>query len=533
MSDIIEKLTNQIDIDKEVLSVLPRNNKKNLKAYKEKAEEIKQEYANYLSNIIAEIKRRMVKITSIITNPKIQELSNELSEMEKVRLLDDNSTPFEKIKLDEMLYILKRFYKNNLEVVNSSIINCIDAFKVCGIDLDIKDFNYSIFTKEYMQVFLEEMKKGESNSAKVKEVFEQIYWKCSDIIMHIELNFRSLYLKYEKTISNHLDDEKRNFLKEQSLEPNEALEKFNSINTRLQDLMNRDTFLILEDFKNGEKNPKDFEANNVQKYYKKLTDHSYDELEKDVLNEFNYNIEKLYNSLNEYKNFQRFKFIYDEIIAIYNDKQKYNKVYQDKLKKIQKQEIKLFKQNKKIEKYSNHKSLISKLFSKSQKKLDKINIDINTQILELKQNYRDLEESKIKSAITEKLTDSSTVYDALKLASMFYSFLVKIIIKQYEDISQEDIVKMINDFDKFVYYSNLTIINNIKITDNKDIAMIIKDKYNLCNINIEKGDFDEDNIDSLIVTAGNICEYNYILNSKITLDDIKFVISAKKILESI
>ena len=203
MSDVLEKLNSQIEIDKEILSVLPKNNKKNVKAYQDKAEEIKQEYVSFLNDITAEIKRRAVKINSISPNSKIDELVTELKGLEKIKLLDSNKTSFEKMELDEMLYVLKRFYKNNLELVNESILNCIEKFKAAGIDLEEKDFNYSIYTKEYMATFLEEMKKGDCNSTKVKDKFEQIYWKCPDIIIHIELNFRSLYLKNEKAINEY------------------------------------------------------------------------------------------------------------------------------------------------------------------------------------------------------------------------------------------------------------------------------------------------------------------------------------------
>ena len=233
----------------------------------------------------------------------------------------------------------------------------------------------------------------------------------------------------------------------------------------------------------------------------------------------------------EYKNYLKFKFIYDEVVSIYNDKQKYKKLYNDKLKRIQKLEGKLFKGNKKIEKYSRHRGLLAKIFGKSQNKLEKINIDANEQVKELKTVYRELEENKVKNIILEKLSDSSTIYDALILAASFYSFLVETIIKQYSDMSQEEISSLINDFREFMQFPNMTIINNIKIMDNKDIVLVIKDKYNLCNINIEKGDFSEDNIQSTITAAENISNYNYILNSRVSVDDIKFIIEANKILD--
>ncbi len=46
IDNAVMKLNNQIEVDKEVLSVLPVNNKKNLKEFKLKCEEIKKNYEN-------------------------------------------------------------------------------------------------------------------------------------------------------------------------------------------------------------------------------------------------------------------------------------------------------------------------------------------------------------------------------------------------------------------------------------------------------------------------------------------------------
>ena len=531
MSDVLEKLNNQIEIDREILSVLPKNNKKNVKAYQDKAEEIKKEYASYLNDIVSEIKRRALKINSIVVNPKIAEISKEIEDMDSIKLLDANKTPFEKMELDEILYTLKRFYKNNLELVNSSILTCLEKFKMVGIELDLKDFNYSIYTKEYMKVLLEEAKKGELNSTIIKETFEQIYWKCPDIILHIELNFRSLYLKNEKAIKSYFDSKQKKLLKDLDIKKEQLFEKYDSLKLKLQEAKNKDTFLILQKFKNGEENARDYEESSIYKCYKKLINATPEEVEKDVLEEFNQNIEKMLNSLNEYKNYLKFKFLYDEVMAIYNEKQKYQKMYSSKYKQIQKLENKLFKENKKIEKYTKHKGLIARLFGRNQNKLEKINVDINDRVLQLKDVYRELEENKIKAIISSNLSKVSTIYDVIRLAASFYSFLVNIIIKQYPDMPQEEIIELIQEFREFASLPNVTIINNIKILENKDIILVIKDKYNLCNINLEKGDFSEENIEGIISTAKDICNYNYIKNSRLNLEDIKYILEATKILE--
>lgn len=525
-----EKINSQIDVDKEILSVLPKNTKKNLQAYKDKAAEIKMGYETYLEQILSEMKRRVIKIKSFVPDPKVEKLAQELQYMDKINLLDKNTTSFEKMGLDEILYILKRFYKNNLELINDAIVKCLEKFRMVGVNLNEEDFNYSVYTKEYMKVLLENVRKGDPNSARVKDKFEQIYWKCSDIIIHIELNFRSIYLKYEKTINKYYDEARKQITKELGVNEEEAIEKYNLLQTQLIEAKNKDTALIIERFLNNEKNPKDYEQSSIKKYYKRLIETDLEEFDKEEQVEINKNIARLQNSLYEFKNYIKFKFIYDEIIGIYNSKEKYKAIYNQKLKQIKKIETKLFKMNRKLERFESHKGLLQKLFNKNNNRLEKINVNANTQILELRNIYRDLEENKIKNIIATTLDDSSTIYDVLLLICPFYSFLVNSIIEEFPDITQDDIQETIVKFRRFIKYPKITIINNVKILEEKDIVMMIKDKYNLCNINITKEDLDEENLSNLITVVNTICENSYIENSKITLEDIEFLLQANKIL---
>lgn len=527
-----DKINNQIEVDKEVLSVLPKNTKKNLQIYKDKAQEIKQEYNTFLNEIYSEIKRRYLKIKSIKPDEQIEKLSKEIDHLSKISLLDKNTTSFEKMELDKSLYILKRFYKNNLELINNAIVECLNKFNEVGVPLDKEDFNFSVYTKEYMTVLFEELKKGDVNSTRIKDLFEQIYWKCPDIIIHIELNFRSIYFKNEKIINRYFDEVKKQITKELGLDEEKTLERFNSLQSKYIETKNKDTALIIDKFLNNVMFTKDYEENNIKKQYKKILGLDIEELDIKKLDEINKNIFRLQNSLYELKNYFKFKFIYDEAINIYKSNEKYKNTYNAKMKQIKKIESNLIKVNKKIERLENHKGLIQKLFFKNGKRLEKITNNTNAQIIELKNTYRDLEESKIKNIISVSLNDNSTIYDVLLLASRFYSFLVNTIIDTFPDIVQDDIQDLVEKFKGFISYPKMTIINNIKISGDKDILLMVKDKYNLCNINISKEDIEEDKISDLISTVNILCENNYIINSNVTKKDIQFATLAKKIVET-
>lgn len=537
MESTKDKLNSQIEVDKEVLSILPKNNKKNLTVYKDKCAEIKNTYTNYQTKIISEIKRRYLKLKSVEEDPKIAKLTSKIANIEKINLINSNITSFEKMGLEELLYVLRRFYKNNLQSVDESIMECIKKFREVGINLTAEDFNYSFYAKEYISALLNAETAGNINSTETKDTFEKIYWKCPDIILHIELNFRSLYLKYEKEIDKYFMNREREILR--SLYFNnqkEANEQYSSLKAQLLESKERDTALILEKFLNNEYTIRDYENANIENVAKKLFNQSEESnislSDNNVMQEFNSNIYRLQSNLYEYKQFLTFKFIYDKALQIYNSNEKYNSIYNQKLKNIRKLEKKLFNINRKIDKKEKHLSLILKIF-KSKNKLEKNNEDFEVKIKDLKQEYRELEKNKVNSIIKRVLNNNSTMYDLLKLTTYFFSFLVDLVIDEFEDATQDVIYDKIAEFREFIKYPNITIINNISIAQEKDIALTIKDKYKLCNLNVMKEDFEDDNIDKLISNVNVICTYNNIKRSDLSVEDIKFILQAGKLLESI
>ena len=534
MSEVIDKLINQIELDKEILSTLPKNNKKNLGIYVEKVEIKKQEYVEYLNDIIAEIKRRFNKFKSISIDPNIEKTEKEIKQMPSIKILNDNITSFQKMELDRLLYVLRRFYKNNLEVVNESIAQCIKEFNEVGIELQETDFNYSIYANEYMKVLLEEIKKGDYNSNRVKEVFEQIYWKCSDIITHIELNFRSIYLKNESKIDLYYEEEKERIIKLENLTSEGITEKYKILKRKLIDLKNNDTSLILNKFTNGEEDQKNYTKEYINSLYKKLIGENIEELNKDKLEEYNENIQKLNDSLYEYSNYLKFKYIYDEAITVYKDEKKYKNLYNVNRKQISKLESKIFLINRKIERNQRRQQhLFYRIFNRNQNKLEVFNLNVNNLILELKKVYRELEVNEVNNIVSTRINENSTIYEVLHLTTNLYAFIVNIIMNKFKEMNYDDILIEISKLEEFLDYPNINVINNIKITEDKDILLVIKDKYNLCGIKIEKIDLEEESLNYLIRNVNNICNNDYLEKSAINIKDINFVLSANKILNNL
>ena len=68
------------------------------------------------------------------------------------------------------------------------------------------------------------------------------------------------------------------------------------------------------------------------------------------------------------------------------------------------------------------------------------------------------------------------------------------------------------------------------MTDTKDLAIVIKDRYQLLNINIEKEELEEENLDSLISTIETIKMYDNLQKNNLSVDEIEGIYEFKKIL---
>lgn len=532
MSSPIEILNEKIDTDKEILSVMPKNTKKNAELYVKKVTEIKEGYQKYLEEVITEIKRRAHKINSIKESPEIKQVEKELKKFEGLDLLGAGNTSYEKMKLDELLFILRRFYKNNLEQVNENILACIRRFGEVGVELKVDDFNYSPFAKRYMKRFFKEYKKGDVNSQNMKDTFEKLYWECPDIIVHIELNIRYLYLKHEKEIDRHFANENKEILRDLETSDRDYLEKYKTLRAKLDDLNSVDKKVMLDKFLNKELDPKDYEESATEKQISKMLAEPYETYTKADLNEITENIVKLSKTLEEYQNYLKYKYVYEAVLKIYKEKDKYKNGYEKQKKEIQKLESKLEKTNKKYENTDKFKEMF--IFKKnSAEKLKTLTIDINNQISAIKELYRKIDSIKVYDKFASMLTDNSTIYEALFLAGSFYTFLVETIIEEIQDIPEKEINENVKAIRNFITSPYITIINNVTIKEDKDMALMIKDKYNLFKINVKKEDLEETTIGSLVNTVDSIINAHNIENSGLEIDDVKFILKANKILEDI
>lgn len=488
LTEMLEK----IEVEKQLLSLMPRNNNKNIFKYLEKIQELTKEYTKNKEQIEKILVKRYEKALNIKKSNEIENLEIRLDTIEKaLYLLSDEKTSYEKMELDKIIYKIGRFYKGNLEYINEQIEQAIRKFGSVGIHLQVSDFDYSIYVEQYMKTFFKERKNGDINFNTLKIKFEEVYWKCPDIIIHIELNLRNIYLNKQKQIDKFFEKEKNKLLKQWGKSPKEIMNSYLGIQMQKHEALLKEKKLLLEKFLNGELNIANYTEDKIQNSYSKLlpnkTDSNEEETEKSIL--------EFLNSLYEYKNFMKFQFIIDDIKKYYREKDKYKKSYEETKKKIIDAEKKLKKLNKKVSGKG--------LFGKKNKEV-KISAEQNQMILELKKMYKELDANKFYNKIYSKLGENSTIYDALNLANSYYNYLTNCMIENNKTITPEKIEEQIKQLDKFLKNPYNNIITNLTITDEKDIAIIIKDRYQLLNFNIRIEDLNGKNLDTLITVLENI-----------------------------
>ena len=276
-----------------------------------------------------------------------------------------------------------------------------------------------------------------------------------------------------------------------------------------EELIENSKYNIINNFINNKYNITDYTSDKVNKIKENLYDNEEMPLT-DIIN--------LSHILYEYKAYLSLNYLIIDIKNIYNEKDKYKDIYLKTKKEIIKKEKSLFKENKKIQ----------KLISKNKiKKLNYYNNLINSQIIELTKLYEELEKNYFKEKVS-KLNESSTILDILELSLSNYNYLIELT-KEKDMVIEEELLKISN----ITYYPYINLINNIWIKDEKDIPLIIIDKYNLIGFKLTKEMLEEDNINTLINNINIIILAELMKKNNITENQIKFIKESNSILKSI
>lgn len=519
---MINELKTKLDALGEVLDSMPKNNKKNKNAFNETLKKYIDEYNENKIKVLNEINERIDEINKKRVKPNLYDIKSQINNLSNnLYLINEENTSYEKTGFDTLIYSLVHFYKGNLDKVNEDILKLIGIFKSAGIELKETDFYYTYYSYEYMkEYFKEDFNKG-INTERMKGIFEKIYWKCPSIITHIELSFRYLYNKYKKQFDLYYLALEKKFLYNESTDSDGALSKLKELIIKRDDLIKTDTSTLLDDFIQNKYKISDYTDKSIISFYKSF-------INKDLLIneylEYNNDLEKLGNTLKEYRTYKKFIYIIDYVKEIYSEKEKYLKTSSKLYKDILKKKKLLYKNNRKLDKF------IRK--NKEDKQEEMLNV-INSITNELAVMYKEYNINCVYEQLVNKIDNNSTIYDVLYLAYSYYLLLVECIKKSelYEEIDSKIIKDAYEELETYLMNPYNTFTNTTLALVENDIQEIISDIYKLLDINITKEMISEGDLDNLINIIDNLNRYKNIKNSTLTIEDIDFMCKSKSIIE--
>ena len=152
--------------------------------------------------------------------------------------------------------------------------------------------------------------------------------------------------------------------------------------------------------------------------------------------------------------------------------------------------------------------------------LDKLNMEIDILIFNLKKLYDSLEEDKFNENLL-KFSDNSELISLLELANSYYIYFVKCLKNNQEDA---DVLSNISSLSDLLISPYNTLINNVNIGDNMEINVIIRDLYKLSNIKINEDSIsDVSNIDSFLSNLDKIFKFDLLMKNNVSLEELSFV----------
>ena len=499
MKNDLEKEIEQINSN---IEVLPTNNKKNVEKYVKYIDECLEKYKPMLANCENEINHRYNEILAKYKDLTFAQNNADI-DYGSLKLSDARVSSDEKMNLDYLFYKLNNSEVANLGEVNQIVKLIISSFKTAGVVLTEADFNYGTSVNTYIKTLL-------TNEAAVQDVFNELYFKTPDIIIQMELNFRYLYYKNKAKIDEFYNKKYAEFDFEAFLANHIKLVNNNDY------IKHHNIKYIYDLFMNKTLEVDEFiSESKIQNLFSSIiTDPSY---------ERNYeNLLSLKKSLVEYRGYLKFEYIVKDFRELYLHKEEYKGLFASKLKEISKKENNLFAINKKLNKTG--------FFKLNKVKRATVKVEKNKLVEELINDYKELDDLKIKETISSYIRDDTNYYNVLKFATYNFNYFIKLLTSDNEELTMDNINSKLNELLHYLYDNEFDIINHISVVEEKDIAKIIVEMYKLNNINLTVEKLDIVQIDKTIEIVDKLLIYYDIYSLMINLKDISFLLEVPIVL---
>ena len=347
--------------------------------------------------------------------------------------------------------------------------------------------------------------------------------------MHIKRNLVVLVKKNYNKLKEWNETLTKSLLMEKGLTKETLEETYQQKTSELENKIEKDEFNNLQRFLNKTKNVDDYTIGaplRSKSFNQLVMKETYQELtseEKKVFDKESINLSRHLKILKEY---YRYESIIKDLIERFKKKAEAKTKYDTKVKEIEKEE----KTREKLYKEYLKANGIGFLARKNPTKMAELKVKMKEQINKLDKLYQELEELEIDIKIASNLTEGSSIYDALIVSLSSYPYIEKVMVEKFKDTDADfELGNYVKQYIEFIYNPNAEFLHKITVLLDYDIAQVISEKYALLGINIDKDEISVDTIDAEIETVNVVALVNNIINSNMSIEEMKLICDISKI----
>ena len=211
-----------------------------------------EEYTILKNQIYEELKEKSESLTPKDSTNNFLNIRNSiLSYNNIIKNNNKYNSIYEKLDFDKIITDIGDIDISNLVEVNNLIKKVISIFTNASITLTINDFEYSNYTKIYMETYFNSIN-TELFDDNMKKTFDQIYWECPNLITHLKLNIRNIYEKYKKQLELYFQNMNNNLFSTYQTDINNYMNNYINLNNTLEINLAKDSYLLSYKFLNGD-----------------------------------------------------------------------------------------------------------------------------------------------------------------------------------------------------------------------------------------------------------------------------------------
>lgn len=498
------------------------------KAIKERNAYINKEidkFMKYQKDIYKLIKKKVNEIYPKDNTLEYDKYREKLSNYKKTIIFNnDKYSSFFKLNIFSLISKIDIDDSVSLNDVNDILSKIFNIFKDAGVNLNATDFNYSMFTYEYMSLFINSFGNNNFNDI-MKKSFDNIYWECPDIIKHIKLNLWFLMDKYKEKLDIYSNSKAIDLLNSTGLSKTELLDDYLKDVSNLEKLIARDDFYNLEMFMSKKKNILDYLADSstrTKNFDQFIIDGVFADIT-DTSKFYNVMVD-LSHTLSVLKMYYRYEFIIKDMQDKYNKRNENKTLYEQKLKEIKTEEAKRSKIYNDYLKATGKKGLFHRVNLQKEKSAK---LEINEEILKLVTLYDELHDLEIVDMINKDITNVSSLYDLFSLSYNSYYYLEKMFKEHFAEDTNFSFDEELDKYFDFIYSPYNEFLTKIYAFTNSSVPFVIVDKYRLLGINVTGDNINNDSLDTFMDTVNYVKTVYDISKSKLSLENINFIINFK------